>query len=100
MSTINAILPVIKHVVNDKNFYFQYHIMKTTKDYTSFLNPGQCTVGSADQSVCYQKEDTVVASTTILDHEFYSFVGILNVEQGALVVIGYLSSSMNSRLCR
>ena len=41
MSTINAILPVIKHVVYDK---------KTAKDYTSFLNPGQCTVGSADQS--------------------------------------------------
>ena len=51
MSTINAILPVIKHVVYDKNFHFQYHIKKTANDYTSFLNSGQCTVGSADQSL-------------------------------------------------
>ena len=32
MSTINAILPVMKHVVYDKNFHFQYHIMKTAQD--------------------------------------------------------------------
>ena len=51
MSTINAILPVIKHVVYDKNFHFHYHIKKTAKDYTSFLNPVQCTVRSADQSL-------------------------------------------------
>ena len=50
MSTIDAILPVIKHVY-DKNFYFQYHIKKTAKYYISFLNPGQSTVGSADQSL-------------------------------------------------
>ena len=50
MSTINAILPVIKNVVYDKNFHFQYHIMKNAKDYTSFLNPGQCTVGSPSAS--------------------------------------------------
>ena len=34
MSTINAILPVIKHVVYENNFHFQYHIKKTAKDYT------------------------------------------------------------------
>ena len=28
MSTINVILPVIKHVDYDKNFHFQYHIKK------------------------------------------------------------------------
>ena len=71
MSTINAILPVIKHVVYDKNFHFQYHIKKMLKITHHFLNPGQCTVGSAlsrSVPVCYQKEDTVVASTTIPNH--------------------------------
>ena len=31
--------------------FFQYHMNKTAKDHTSFFNPGQCTVGSADQSL-------------------------------------------------
>ena len=69
MSTINAILPVIKHVVFDKNFHFQYHIKKTAKDYTSFFKHRTvyCWV-SRSVPACDQKEDTVVASTTIPNH--------------------------------
>ena len=47
----NAILPAIKHVIYDKNFHFQYHIRKTAKDYTSFFNPGQCTVALLGQQI-------------------------------------------------
>ena len=65
MSTINAILPVIKHAVNDKNFHFQYHVMKTSKDFKP--RTVYCWV-SRSAPICYQKEDTVVASTTISDH--------------------------------
>ena len=40
--TLNHKLPVIYHVSPD--VHFQYHIMKTAKDYTNYLNPGQTTL--------------------------------------------------------
>ena len=49
--TLNHKLPVIHHVVHDK--HFQYHIMKTAKDYTNYLNPGQTAVGSSDFPLYY-----------------------------------------------
>ena len=44
MSTINAIVPVIKHVVNYKNFHFQYHIMKTAKRFIAVAQIGFVTL--------------------------------------------------------
>ena len=45
--TVNTIMPVIDHVSN--HIDFQYHIMCTAAQYTEYLNPGQTTVGCADQ---------------------------------------------------
>ena len=48
--TVNSMLPVIDHVVNDAAF--QCHSLCISQDYTSYLNPGQTTVSEVQINHC------------------------------------------------
>ena len=87
--TLNHKLPVIYHVSPD--VHFQYHIMKTAKDYTNYLNPGQTTVGSSDFPLYYLKKKIQSACpATFSKSDYFSFSGGLHIEQTSYNVHGDL----------
>ena len=86
--TINAILPVIDHVSHSKEL--QYHVMKTSVEYTNYLNPGQVTVGCSDQPLYALKKTIQWSCPELFRSSYFAFMGPLHIEQAGLVCIGLL----------
>ena len=65
--------------------------MKTAKDYTNYLNPGQTTVGSSDFPLYYLKKKIQSACpATFSKLDYFSFSGGLHIEQTSYNVHGDL----------
>ena len=83
IATINTTFPVIYHV------NFQYHIMTIAKEYTSYLNSEQTTVGCSDQPLYALKKNIQWACPKeFSNHQYFAFMGGLHIEQVALKAHG------------
>ena len=88
-TTINVLLPLINHKSNTVDT--QMHVMMTAMDYTQYLNPGQITVGVADQPLyAIKKQIQFAYPNKFVD--YFCFMGGLHLEQGGLVCIGQMLS--------
>ena len=87
ITTINVPLPLIDHKANALEL--QYHVMKTSMEYTQYLIPGQVTVCVSDQPLFALKRSIQLARPDEF-RNYFCFMGGLHIEQAALVCLGQL----------
>ena len=68
----------------------QYHLMKTSIEYTQYLNPGQIAVGCSDQPLYALKKTIQWAYPDMFGDTYFALMGGLHIEQAALVCLGQL----------
>ena len=86
--TTNSALPIIDHVSHSRDL--QFHIMNIAQDYTAYLNPGQITVGCADQPLYALKKQIQWLCPERFKDYYFCFLGGLHIEHTALLCIGQL----------
>ena len=67
----------------------QYHLMKIVVDYTKYLNSGQVTAGVSYLPLYALKRSIQMAYPEEFEG-YFCFMGVLHIEQAALVCIGQL----------
>ena len=62
--------------------------MKTSIEYTQYLNPGQIAVGCSDQPLYALKKTIQWAYPDMFGDTYFALMGGLHIEQAALVCLG------------